>query len=165
MTNLLRRCAAEALGTFALVAIGAGSVMVAARTHAFGQSGIALAFGVAVTIVVASTGHLGGAHVNPAVTIGFWSIKRFRGADVLPYVAAQCLGATLASLFYGWLLGPIGSFGATQPSLPIAQSFTVGFLGTRSSSWESPPTHARRPRWRRSRSARRSWSVPSSLVR
>ena len=63
---------AEALGTFALVAIGPGAAMVSARTHAFGHTGIALAFGLAVTLIVASSGHLGGAHVNPAVTIGFW---------------------------------------------------------------------------------------------
>src|ERR1700759_815383 len=96
--SLTRRCIAELLGTFALVAIGPGAVMVAARTHAFGQTGIALAFGLVVTIIVASSGHLGGAHVNPAVTIGFWSVGRFRSRDVVPYVAAQCAGAVLASM-------------------------------------------------------------------
>src|SRR3954464_14807971 len=94
---LTRRCVAELLGTFALVAIGPGAVMVAARTHAFGQSGIALAFGLAVTIIVASTGHLSGGHINPAVTIGFWSIRRFPSREVLPYVVAQCVGAIAAS--------------------------------------------------------------------
>src|SRR5437660_806997 len=103
MPSLVRRCVAELLGTFALVAIGPGAVMVAARTHAFGHLGVALAFGLAVTLIVASSGHLGGAHVNPAVTIGFWSIGKFRAADVMPYVAAQCAGAVLASLLCGWL--------------------------------------------------------------
>lgn len=105
--------------------------MVSARTHAFGPSGVALAFGLAVTLIVASSGHLGGAHINPAVTIGFWSVGRFRASDVLPYVAAQCIGAVLASLLCGWLVGPVGVFGATVPSLPIAQSFVVemGFSG------------------------------------
>jgi MIP family channel proteins len=131
MSDLFRRCVAEALGTFALVAIGPGAVMVAARTHAFGPSGVALAFGLAVTLIVASSGHLGGAHVNPAVTIGFWSVKRFPATDVLPYVAAQCVGAVLASLLCGWLLGPVGTFGATLPGLPVAQSFVVeaGYSG------------------------------------
>lgn len=131
MTDLVRRCVAEAIGTFALVVIGPGAVMVAARTHAFGPSGVALAFGLAVTLVVASTGHLGGAHINPAVTIGFWSVKRFPGTDVLPYVLAQCVGAISASFLCGWLLGPVGAFGATLPSLPLAQSFVVeaGYSG------------------------------------
>jgi MIP family channel proteins len=131
MPSLLRRCAAELLGTFALVTIGAGAVMVSARTHAFGQSGIALAFGLAVTLIVASSGHLGGAHVNPAVTIGFWSVGRFRRAEVMPYVLAQCTGAVLASVLSGWILGPVGQYGATIPSLPLARAFVVemGYTG------------------------------------
>jgi MIP family channel proteins len=131
MPSIVRRCTAELLGTFALVAIGPGAVMVAARTHAFGHLGVSLAFGLAVTLIVASSGHLGGAHVNPAVTIGFWSIGKFRSSDVVPYVIAQCLGAVLASLLCGWLVGPVGGFGATLPSLPLAQSFVVemGYSG------------------------------------
>jgi aquaporin NIP len=119
------------LGTFALVAIGPGAVMVAARTNAYGPSGVALAFGLAVTLIVASSGHLSGAHINPAVTISFWSVGRFPRSDVLPYVGAQCVGAVLASFLCGWLLGPVGTFGATIPSLPVAQSFVVemGYSG------------------------------------
>lgn len=129
--SLTRRCIAEALGTFALVALGPGAVMVAARTHAFGAIGVSLAFGLVVTIVVASSGHLSGAHINPAVTIGFWSVRRFRSSEVVPYVVAQCVGAIAASLLLGWLLGPVGFFGATVPSLPLAQSFVVelGYSG------------------------------------
>jgi len=131
LVSPFRRYVAEALGTFALVAIGPGAVMVAAKTHAFGHLGIALAFGLVITIVVASSGHLGGAHINPAVTIGLWSRGRFPGRDVLPYIAAQCVGAVLASFLSGWLLGPVGGFGVTVPSLPIAQSFVVemGYSG------------------------------------
>ena len=129
--SLGRRLGAEALATFALVAIGPGAAMVAARTHAFGHPGVALAFGLAVTLIVASSGHLGGAHVNPAVTIGFWSVRRFPGREVAPYAAAQCLGAVAASVLLGWLLGRTGGFGETLPALPIAQSFVVelGFTG------------------------------------
>ena len=89
--------------------------MVAAKTHAFGHMGVALAFGLAVTLIVASSGHLGGAHVNPAVTLGFWSVRRFPGREVAPYVVAQCVGATAASALLGWILGPVGTFGATVP--------------------------------------------------
>ena len=125
MTSLARRCVAELLGTFALVAIGPGAAMVAARTHAFGHMGVSLAFGLAVTIIVASSGHLGGAHINPAVTIGFWSVGKFRRSDVLPYIASQCIGAVLASYLCGWVLGPVGDFGATLPALALPQSFVV----------------------------------------
>jgi glycerol uptake facilitator-like aquaporin len=129
--SLARRCVAELLGTFALVAVGPGAVMVAARTHAFGPAGVALAFGLVVAIAVASCGHLSGAHINPAVTIGFRSVGRFRSSDVIPYVAAQCLGATLASFVCGWILGPVGDFGITVPGLAIPQSSVVemGYTG------------------------------------
>lgn len=105
--------------------------MVAARSHAFGQTGIALAFGLVIAFAVAAGGHLSGAHINPAVTIGFWSVGRFPRRDVAPYVAAQCIGAIAASYLLGWILGPVGDFGVTVPQLPIAQAFVVemGFSG------------------------------------
>jgi MIP family channel proteins len=128
--SLRRRCVAELIGTAVLVALGPGAVMVAAKTHAFGHAGVALAFGLAVTLVVASTGHLGGAHINPAVTVGFWTRKRFPTRDVAPYIAAQCTGAIAASALMGWLVGPVGSHGATMPSIPIPQAFVVELLYT-----------------------------------
>lgn len=131
MTGQFRRYLAETLGTFALVAIGPGAAMVAARTGAFGHSGVALAFGLVVTLVVASSGHLGGAHINPAVTIGFWSVRRFPGGHVVPYVLAQCAGAIGAAALLVWLLGPVGNYGATVPALPLPQAFVVelGYTG------------------------------------
>ena len=125
MTTAMKRYVAEFLGTFILVAIGPGAAMVAASTHAFGQPEIALAFGLAVTLVVAATGHLGGAHINPAVTIGLWSVRRFPSRDVLPYVVAQCLGAIGASAALGWILGAVGNFGATVPSISVGRAFAV----------------------------------------
>lgn len=126
-----RRCVAEALGTFALVATGPGAAMVAARTQAFGHAGVALAFGLAVTLIVAGSGHLGGAHVNPAVTVGLWSVRRFPGREVLPYVLAQCVGAIAASLLLRWLLGPVGGLGATVPTVSVDRAFVIeaGYTG------------------------------------
>ena len=121
----IRRYAAEAIGTFMLVAIGPGAAMVSAKTGAFGHTGVALAFGLVVCLVIASSGHLGGAHINPAVTIGFWSVRRFPTRDVAPYIVAQCLGAVAASAVLAWLLGPVGNFGATLPALSIGRSFAV----------------------------------------
>lgn len=121
----VRRYLAEALGTFTLVAVGPGAAMVSAKTGAFGHTGVALAFGLVVCLVVASSGHLGGAHINPAVTIGFWSVRRFPTRDVIPYVVAQCLGAIAASTVLVWLLGPVGNFGATVPALSVVRAFAV----------------------------------------
>ena len=120
-----RRYVSELLGTFVLVALGPGAAMVAGKTHAFGHSGVALAFGLAVTLVIVATGHLGGAHINPAVTIGLWSVRQFPGRLVLPYVAAQCGGAILASAALLWILGSDGGYGATTPAVAVPQAFAV----------------------------------------
>jgi MIP family channel proteins len=118
----MRRYAAEFIGTFVLVALGPGAVMVSASTHAFGGPGVALAFGIAVTIVVASTG---GAHINPAVTLGLWSVRRFPARDVSAYIVVQCLGALAASALLVWILGPVGNFGATVPTISTSRAFVV----------------------------------------
>jgi aquaporin Z len=113
------------IGTFTLVAIGPGAAMVAGSTHAFGPQGVALAFGLAVTLVVAAIGESSGAHINPAVTIGWWFVGRLPGRAVLPYVVAQCLGAIAAAGVLRWLLGPVVHLGATVPGLTLARSFVV----------------------------------------
>ena len=72
-----------------------------------------------MTLVVAATGHVGGAHINPAVTLGLWSARRFPSREVPPYIVAQCMGAIAASAALVWLLGPVGNFGATVPAISI----------------------------------------------
>lgn len=131
MKSSIRRYAAELIGTFALVAIGPGAVMVAASTHAFGHLGVALAFGLVISLCVAALGHLSGAHINPAVTLGFWSVGRFPKRDVLPYIVVQVIGATAAAFLLRWLLGPVAAVGATTPSLSLGRSFVVelGYSG------------------------------------
>jgi Glycerol uptake facilitator and related permeases (Major Intrinsic Protein Family) len=132
-----RHYISELLGTFVLVALGPGAAMVSGTTHAFGHSGVALSFGLAVTLVIVATGHLGGAHINPAVTIGLWSVRQFPGRQVIPYVAAQCLGAVLASATLLWILGSEGGFGATTPAVATSKAFAVEAEGasTRRGAW------------------------------
>lgn len=120
-----RRVLAETVGTFVLVAIGPGAAMVASTTQAFGHAEVALAFGLAVAIAVAATGHISGAHINPAVTLGLWSVRRFPTRDVLPYIVAQCVGAIAASLLLGWLVGRAGGFGETVPLISVSRAFVV----------------------------------------
>lgn len=124
-----RRSIAEAIGTFFLVLIGSGSVMVDALTRgAVGHAGIGLAFAFVVIAMIYALGHLSGAHINPAVTIAFWSVRRFPTREVLPYVAAQCTGAVAASFFLRMTLGPIGDMGATLPALPLAAALAIEFV-------------------------------------
>ena len=125
----VRRAAAEALGTFFLVLIGPGAVMVNAYSGgAISHVGIALAFAFVVIAMIYALGHLSGAHINPAVTLAFWSVRRFPSSEVGSYMAAQCAGATAASLVSRWALGNVGSVGATLPSIPIPAAFGVEWL-------------------------------------
>jgi aquaporin Z len=124
-----RRAAAEALGTFFLVLIGPGAVMVNAYSNgAVTHVGVALAFAFVVVAMICAVGHLSGAHINPAVTLAFWSVGRFPTSHVVPYVGAQCLGAVLASALSRAALGDVGSVGATLPALPAAGAFGVELL-------------------------------------
>lgn len=124
-----RRCLAEGVGTFFLVFIGPGAAMVDAYSGGtVGHVGIALAFAFVVVAMVYALGHLSGAHINPAVTLAFWSTGRFPSAEVVPYVLAQCSGATVASFSLRAALGPVGNLGATVPILPVPEAFVVEWL-------------------------------------
>jgi aquaporin Z len=121
--------AAEALGTFFLVLIGPGSVMVSVFSGGvIGHVGIALAFACVVTAMVYAVGHLSGAHINPAVTLGFWSVRRFPSGEVIPYIVAQCGGASAASAMLRAGLGRVGEMGATIPHIPLGSAFLIEWL-------------------------------------
>src|SRR6186713_1120002 len=97
--HLGKRMAAEAVGTFWLVFGGCGSAVLAA---AFPEVGIGLlggsvAFGLTVLTMAYAIGHISGCHLNPAVTLGLWAGGRFPAKDIPLYVAAQVIGAVLAS--------------------------------------------------------------------
>jgi aquaporin NIP len=119
--NLIRRAAAEAIGTFALVFAGCGAIVAEAEhPGTLGTVGIALVFGLVVMAMVYATGHLSGAHLNPAVTIGFLVIRHFPRREALAYVAAQLAGALLAAALLA----------AIWPSQPAALGATVPTVGT-----------------------------------
>ncbi len=127
--GLIRRCVAEGIGTFFLVLIGPGAVMVDAYTEGrVGHAGVALAFGFVVLAMVYTLGRVSGAHINPAVTIALWSARRFQARDAGPYIFAQCGGAALASFFLRAILGPVGELGVTLPAVPIASAFAIEWV-------------------------------------
>ena len=90
---------AEFLGTFWLVFGGCGSAIFAAAFPelGIGFAGVALAFGLTVLTGAYTFGHISGGHFNPAVSVGLWVGQRFDGKDLLPYIAAQVIGAILAA--------------------------------------------------------------------
>lgn len=115
--NLTRRLVAEGLGTYCLVFAGTGAVVVnAVAGDPLGHGGVAAAFGLVVAAMIFAVGHLSGAHLNPAVTLGFAVGRHFPRVEVGPYVLAQVAGAILASLTLRGLFGDAGGLGATHPS-------------------------------------------------
>jgi MIP family channel proteins len=140
-SHLVGAAIAELVGTFILV-FGGTAVAVAAILSrptaggAYGSLAIALAFGLALAIVVASIGHVSGAHVNPAVTLGMAAVKKFPWNYVPIYIAAQLVGAVLAALATWLTFGGPGrseaNLAATYPAQGVGdlQAFVVEILIT-----------------------------------
>ena len=108
---MLRKYAAEAIGTFWLVFGGCGSAVIASAFPqvGIGLLGVALAFGLTVLTMAYAIGHVSGCHLNPAVTVGLAAGGRFPNGEILPYVASQMIGAVLgAAVLYGIASGARG---------------------------------------------------------
>lgn len=96
---LRRRAAAEGLAAFSLVFAGCGAIVTNSHlAGTLGTVGIALTFGLIITVMIYATGHLSGAHINPAVTLAFTLTRHFAPRDAAAYVAAQIAGASLGAL-------------------------------------------------------------------
>ena len=119
--NLTRRAAAEGIGAFALVFAGCGAIVANAEYGGeLGTVGVALVFGLVIMAMVYATGHLSGAHLNPAVTLAFALTRHFPRREAVAYISAQILGAIVAA---GLLL-------AVWPSEPAALGTTLPSVGT-----------------------------------
>ena len=127
----LKRYAAEAIGTFALVFAGTGAIVVNDVTRgAITHVGVALTFGLVVLAMIYTVGDVSGAHLNPAVTLAFYAARRFPGRFIIPYILSQCAGAFLASLALRLMFAEHGTLGATLPSGSGLQSFVMEYLLT-----------------------------------
>jgi aquaporin Z len=96
--SIVKRCVAEFIGTFWLVFGGCGSAVFAAafpeasNALGIGFVGVSLAFGLTVMTMAFAIGHISGCHLNPAVSIGLWSGKRFPASELFPYIGSQIFG-------------------------------------------------------------------------
>ncbi|MBI3882478.1 MAG: aquaporin [Verrucomicrobia bacterium] len=122
----MKRLAAEFFGTFCLVFAGTGAIVINEVSHgAIGHAGIALTFGLVVLAMIYTVGDISGAHLNPAVTLGFVGARRFPAADAVPYILSQCAGAFAASGFLRVLFPENATLGATLPAGTAWQSFAL----------------------------------------
>ncbi len=114
----MKKYLAEFIGTFWLVLGGCGSAVLAAGFPevGIGLVGVSIAFGLTVLTIAYSFGHISGAHLNPAVTIGLWAGGRIDAKEIVPYIISQVLGAiTAAGVLYVIVSGngsEIGNFAA-----------------------------------------------------
>jgi aquaporin Z len=128
MPSLPRRVAAEALGTFALVFIGAAVVVVNGGfpNSGIGLLGIALAHAVVLSVMITSTMSISGGHLNPAVTLSLLAVRRIDALSAAAYVVAQ-LVAAVAGAFLVKALFPPHVANATLVGVPvIASSVSLG---------------------------------------
>ena len=116
-----RRLFAEVLGTFFLVLVGAGGGVVDAVSNgAIGRGASVTAPGLMVLAIILFMGAISGAHLNPAVTLGFALRGDFPWRRVPGYIIAELLGSTLAVLLLWAMFGKVGSLGATEPGPGIS---------------------------------------------
>jgi aquaporin NIP len=123
--TLWRRAAAEGLAAFGLVFAGCGAIVANQKySGALGSVGVSLVFGLIIMVMIYATGHLSGAHINPAVTIAFTLTRHFPPRDAVAYIAAQLAGATGGALLLlaVWTDKP-AHLGATVPSVAVGSAF------------------------------------------
>lgn len=126
----MKRYFAELVGTYILVFAGCGAIVVESLTGAMGHVGIALVFGLVVTAIIYTFGHVSGAHLNPAVTISFTSTGELGIKDALYYILSQITGGILAILSLALLFleeaksaKSLAYYGSTLPRGSWYQSF------------------------------------------
>ena len=128
---MTKKLFAEAIGTFCLVFAGTGAIIIDEATRGtVSHVGVALTFGLVVLAMIYSIGDISGAHLNPAVTLGFFVARRFEARLVLPYIACQILGALAASAILHVLFPLNTLLGATLPLGSSLQSFVLELILT-----------------------------------
>ncbi|MBP2133850.1 glycerol uptake facilitator protein [Methanomicrobium sp. W14] len=152
--SLGKRFTAEAIGTMFLVYFGAGAASITLMITSgedtpnpfnvgiglLGGLGdwlaIGLAFGIAIMAAIYAFGRISGAHINPAVTIALWAVKKFPAKDTVVYLVAQFLGAFLGSILFALSASEasvfVGGLGATTPfyGISVYSAFLAEIIGT-----------------------------------
>lgn len=124
-----KRYTAEFTGTFCLVFCGTSAIIVNQQTHGqIGHAGVSAVFGLIVMAMIYTFGDTSGAHLNPAVTLGFTLSGLFPKKLVMPYILAQIAGAFLASGVLKLLFPASAGLGCTIPSGSVWQSFVLEII-------------------------------------
>ncbi|XP_022769479.1 aquaporin NIP2-1-like [Durio zibethinus] len=134
-----RKVFAEIIATYLLVFVTCGSAAISSiDENKISRLGASIAGGLIVTVMIYAVGHVSGAHMNPAVTVAFASVRHFPWKQVPFYAAAQLIGAISASFTLRVLLHPIKHVGTTSPSgsnfqaliMEIVVTFSMMFIAS-----------------------------------
>lgn len=128
---MINKWVSEFLGTFALVFAGTGAIII---NDMFGgvitHPGIAITFGLIVMAMIYAVGDISGAHLNPAVTVGFWLAARLPGRHIPRYVISQFLGAFAGSLLLKLIFPQHPTLGSTLPAINLVGAFVFEIVLT-----------------------------------
>ncbi len=131
LNRAVSKSCAELIGTLALVFFGCGAIIVHSEfPNNLDVSAIPIVFGLVIATMIYATGHISGAHFNPAVTIAFAATKKFPWKEVPIYIVAQVLGALLGALILSFLFPDAEHLGGTIPKVGIYIAFAWEFLLT-----------------------------------
>ena len=120
----MKKYIVELIGTFFLVFTVGNTVI--------GKSDVApLAIGLSLAVMIFAGGHISGGHFNPAVTLGVWLRGKCDAKDVVPYIAAQIIGAVLAAFAVKFLQGT----GGTAGDVKLGPAFVAELIGTFALVW------------------------------
>ncbi|XP_021771367.1 aquaporin NIP6-1-like [Chenopodium quinoa] len=126
---LTKKVVAEFVGTLILICAGAATAIVNQKTDGSETLiGLAASSGLAVMIIILSTGHISGAHLNPSVTIAFAALRHFPWTQVPIYIGAQTLASLCAAFILKAIFHPIMGGGVTVPSVNYGQAFALEFI-------------------------------------
>ncbi len=126
MREKIRPLVAEFIGVFILVFVGGGAMVINGYSpNALSLGGIAAAHGLALAIAVTATMSISGGHINPAVTVGLWSVGRIETVKAALYVVAQLLGAVAAAMMLRWLMPVAAGHDKLYGALVVADDITL----------------------------------------
>lgn len=127
----MKKYMAEVLGTFCLIFAGTGAIIINQQTGGtVSHVGVCIVWGLIVTAMIYTFGSVSGAHINPAVTVGFWVAGLFPGKQILPYIISQAIGAFLATGLLKFMFPESEGLGGTNPSGDVWQSFILELVMT-----------------------------------
>ncbi|XP_077238069.1 NOD26-like intrinsic protein 6;1 [Tasmannia lanceolata] len=129
--SLARKVGAEFIGTFILIFAGTATAIVNQKTQgSVTLLGLAASTGLAVMIIILSTGHISGAHLNPSVTIAFAALRHFPWKQAPMYIGAQIVASICAAFALKGIFHPFMGGGVTVPTGNYGQAFALEFIIT-----------------------------------